>query len=240
MNDDPTRHSLAHDVELIANPDLRAEQEALNGLRQYDAVVEMVEYFQHPDRHFRFRPSQLLNLHRIALEGISSYAGNFRPAGIQIGGSRHAPADVHRVPDLVEDLCDYINANWGDKTAIHLAAYVLWRLNWIHPFTDGNGRTSRAASYLVLCCKIGSVLPGKKTIPDQIAEDKQPYYQALESADEAQRDGRIDLTRTELMLSMMLARQLYAVHTGATGTESAESSGAGVADLRGESGPSVE
>ena len=176
MSDDPTRHSLARDVELISDPDRRAEQEALNGLRQYDAVVEMVEYFLSPDRPFRFRPSQLLHLHRIALEGISSYAGNFRPAGIEIGGSRHQPAGAHQVPELVEDLCDYINTNWESRTAIHLAAYVLWKLNWIHPFTDGNGRTSRAASYLVLCCKIGSVLPGKKTIPDQIAENKQPYY----------------------------------------------------------------
>ena len=96
---------------------------------------------------------------------------------------------------------------------MRLAAYVLWRLNWIHPFTDGNGRTSRAGSYLVLCCKIGAVLQGKKTIPDQISENKQPYYQALEAADEALRNGELDLTKTEEMLSIMLARQLYAVHT---------------------------
>jgi hypothetical protein len=47
----------------------------------------MVEYFLHPDRPFKLRPSQLLHLHRIALEGISSYAGNWRPAGIEIGGA---------------------------------------------------------------------------------------------------------------------------------------------------------
>jgi Fic family protein len=188
-------------------------------LRQYDAVIEMVEHFQHPDRPFRLRLSHLLHLHRIALEGISSYAGNFRPAGIEIGGSRHEPAGAHQVPELIEDLCEYVNTNWEHATATHLAAYVLWRLNWIHPFTDGNGRTSRAASYLVLCCKIGAVLPGKKTIPDQIAENKQPYYEALEAADQALLDGRIDPAKTEEMTSMMLARQLFAVHTEATGND---------------------
>ena len=95
---------------------------------------------------------------------------------------------------------------------------MLWRLNWIHPFTDGNGRTSRAASYLILCCKIGAVLPGKTTIPDQISQNKLPYYQALEAADEGFRNGQIDLLETEKMLSMMLARQLYKVHSDATGT----------------------
>lgn len=145
---DELRHSLARDAELITDPDLLAEQEALNGLKQFDAVVEMVEYFLDPDRKFRFRPSQLLHLHRIALEGISSYAGNWRPADIEIGGSRHRPVGAHQVPEMIEDLCDYVNENWGRRNALHLCAYVMWRLNWIHPFTDGNGRTARAASYL--------------------------------------------------------------------------------------------
>ena len=174
MNPEDARHSQAKDAELISDPDARARQEALNGLRQFDAVVEMVEYFLHPDRSFRFRPSQLLHLHRIALEGISSYAGNWRPSGIEIGGSRHQPVGAHQVPEMVEDLCDYVNENWK-RNALHLAAYVMWRLNWIHPFTDGNGRTSRAASYLVLCLRTGYLLPGRKTIPDQISEDRTSY-----------------------------------------------------------------
>jgi hypothetical protein len=36
----------------------------------------------------------------------------------------------------------------ADATAIHLAAYLMWRLNWIHPFADGNGRTARMTSYV--------------------------------------------------------------------------------------------
>jgi Fic family protein len=82
---------------------------------------------------------------------------------------------------MVEDLCDYVNGQWTTRTALHLAAYVMWRLNWIHPFTDGNGRTSRAASYLVLCLRLGYLLPGRRTIPDQIAEDRTRYYKALEA-----------------------------------------------------------
>jgi Fic family protein len=206
-----TRHSRASDAELITDPDELAKQEAKNGLRQFDRVVEMVEYFLHPDRPFRLRPSQLLDLHRIALEGISLYAGNWRPAGIEIGGSRHQPVGAHQVPEMVEDLCDYVNSNWQKRSALHLAAYVMWRLNWIHPFTDGNGRTSRVSSYLVLCVRIGYLLPGKHTIPDQIAEDRTRYYKALEAADEAHRRGEIDLSIMEDLLSSMLATQLIAV-----------------------------
>jgi Fic family protein len=53
------------------------------------------------------------------------YAGNFRPAGVEIQGSKHQPPGAHQVPELIEDMCDYINANWDGATAIHLAAYVM-------------------------------------------------------------------------------------------------------------------
>lgn len=116
------------------------------------------------------------------------------------------------IPERIEELCDYINEKWEEKSPVHLASYVMWKLNWIHPFTDGNGRTSRAASYLVLCLKLGYLLPGKRTIPDQIAESKTPYYKALEAADEAWENGKIDLSAMKALLRSMLAEQLVAVH----------------------------
>jgi len=98
MNEETDRHSKALDVELIADPTARAEAEAKNGIRQFDAVVELIDYFLSPDRKIKLRPSHLLHLHRIALEGISSYAGIYRPAGIEIHGSRHQPVGAHLVP----------------------------------------------------------------------------------------------------------------------------------------------
>jgi Fic family protein len=104
-------------------------------------------------------------------------------------------------------MCEYVNDNW-DKSAVHLAAYVLWKMNWIHPFADGNGRTARAASYVVMSIKLDSLLPGTPTIPEQIASDKKPYYDALEEADKAWASGRIDVSALESLLSDMLAQQL--------------------------------
>src|SRR5712691_980560 len=130
MGEEQDRHSKALDAELIADADERAKVEARNGLKQFDAVIELIEYFSHPDRKFKLRPSHLLHLHRIALEGISAYAGNWRPAGIKIGGSKHEPMGAHLVPEAIEDMCDYVNNNWDKSSPIHLAAYALWKLNW--------------------------------------------------------------------------------------------------------------
>jgi Fic family protein len=119
---------------------------------------------------------------------------------------------------MIEDMCDYVNSSWEVKTAIHLSAYVMWRLNWIHPFTDGNGRTSRAASYLILCLKTGYLLPGKLTIPDQISQDRIPYYHALEAADRSlATTGSLVLGEMETLLSSLLARQLLQVMNDAGG-----------------------
>jgi len=84
----------------------------------------------------------------------------------------------------------------------------MWRLNWIHPFADGNGRTSRILSYVVLSIRSGALPPGTPTIPDLIVENRQPYFNALDAADEAWAQGRIDLSVMEELLEILLAKQL--------------------------------
>ncbi len=209
----PDRHSVPLSADLITDPSERAHREARNGLKQFDAVVEIIDsWVLDRDRQFRLRPSTILHLHRVALEGISAYAGNYRPAGVEIKGSEHKPVGAHRVPELVEELCEYVNECWFTKSPIHISAYVMWRLNWIHPFVDGNGRTARALSYLVLCIKLGYRLPGTKTIPDQISSNKNPYYRGLEAADAAFKNGDLDLSELERLLESMLAAQLAQIH----------------------------
>jgi Fic family protein len=222
MNDKQERHSEALEAELIIDATEKAGKEARNGLRQFDEVIEQVEYWLQPERKFRFRPSAILHLNRTALDGISRYAGIYRPAGIAIQGSAHVPPGAHLVPELVEQLCDYVNDNW-EKSPIHLAAFTLWRLNWIHPFVDGNGRTARATSFLVLCVRLGYRLPGTNTVPEQISHDKGPYYSALESADRADVQGKVDVSQMESLLEGLVASQLVSILQDAKGGKQSSS-----------------
>lgn len=216
MIDEVQRHSKALEVELLSDPHEKAEAEARNGLRQYDYGLQVIQTALER-KEFKLRPSLILALQREALLGISAYAGNFRPAGVEIVGSKHKPVDAHSVPELIEELCDYVNENWNSKTAIHLSSYVMWRLNWVHPFADGNGRTSRILSYVVLCIKAESIFPGTPTIPEQIVDNRNPYFDALDAADLAWKEGRVDLSEMEQLLSGMLARQLTNAYENAGG-----------------------
>jgi Fic family protein len=207
MSDD--RHSQAEAVELITDPTEKAQREAENGVRQFRAALEIIATnIMSADGGFRLKQSIILLLNHKALEGIHPLAGTYRNSPVWIGQSNHVPPPHIEVSDHVVDMCDYVNHNWNEKNALHLASYILWRLNWIHPFADGNGRTARVVSYLVLSIKLKSLLPGLLTIPDQIAADKKPYYHALEMADGLWKQGILSLATMEEMLEGMLAKQL--------------------------------
>ena len=79
---------------------------------------------------FKLRPSTVQALQRAAIQGIYTCAGNYRTQPVQIHGTIHQPPPADKVASLAEEMCDYVNDNWK-RTAIHLAAYAMWRLNWI-------------------------------------------------------------------------------------------------------------
>lgn len=201
------RDSKALEPEIIKDPIAKAEAEARNGLRQYDYAIKTIQTALERGG-FKLRLSLVLALQREALSGISTFAGNFRPAGVEIEGSKHQPVGAHLVPELVEEMCDYVNDNWKSATSLHLAAYIMWRLNWIHPFADGNGRTSRILSYIVMSIHAGREPAGTPTIPDQIVDNRKPYFEALDAADAACKKGRLDLSKMEELLGNLLAQQL--------------------------------
>jgi Fic family protein len=204
------RHSVAETAALLSDPDEIARREAENGIRQFDLALDIIRTFvKDRDRPFKLRSSTILQLHQAALDGLHPLAGTWRNTAVKIGGSAHQPPEAFLVSDEVQNLCEYVNDSWPKATAVHLAAYVLWKLNWIHPFADGNGRTARAVMYVVLSIKLDGLLPGAPTIPEQIAGNKKPYYDALEAADkQLVASGQIDVTDLEQMLDAMLSHQL--------------------------------
>jgi fido (protein-threonine AMPylation protein) len=213
------RHSEAEDAALLSDPDEIARREAENGLRQFTLALDIIRtYVKDSERRFKLRAGPILQLHQAALEGLHRLSGTFRNTPVKIHGSRHQPPEPAFVADEVQTMCEYVNENW-DKSPVHLAAYVLWKMNWIHPFADGNGRTARAISYVVMSIKLDSLLPGTPTIPEQIAVNKDPYYRALEDADKAWAAGKLDVSALENLLGRMLAHQLLNAAKEAAGED---------------------
>lgn len=213
MAEPPSKDRQSAPVRAQALPPLteaeKAVQEAANTLLQYDRTVELInEANQRVDR-FRLYPHVIQDLNRICINRLESDAGRWRDVPMRIGGSSHTPPPPEEVPRHIDEMCEYVNDNWGSRSALHLAAFVMWRLNWIHPFIDGNGRTTRAVSYYALCAKLNFHIPGVMTIPEMITKDKGPYYAALEGGDKAwEQQHQIDVSEMEELLGGLLARQM--------------------------------
>ena len=168
---DIQRDSRPASHQLYVDAEQKAQLEARNGLIQFDEVIRLINEGK---QTFRLRPSIIQRLQRFAIKDIYTCAGNFRTGPVSIAGTTHQPPDPDTVSEHVEEMCEYVNSKWATSSPIHLSAYLMWRVNWIHPFSGGNGRTSRAVSYLVLCARLGYPLPGTDTIPDQIVSIREP------------------------------------------------------------------
>lgn len=163
-----------------------------NGSRQYDFLRSAVQAAIEVDRPFLSQTVlKALNFHAIAC--LHTSAGLYRPCQVSVGS--HNPPPDFQVPDLMDDFVNHVNRRWQETDALVLAAYVLWRLNYIHPFINGNGRTARATCLFVLCVKFGGWLPGAPILPELIRKNRHEYVVIMQETDKAFHEGNLDLSR---------------------------------------------
>lgn len=187
------------------DPELYDRIQENNLFRQYDLLNNCIEIGL-KQGHRAFDKYMLWDLNHVAVSNISQFGGRFREEPIYVGG--HMPPHFDKVPHLMDQFFAHVQENWHNYSATELAAYGLWRLNWIHPFIEGNGRTARAAAYYLLCVRSGGFLKGRKIVPERFRDDRQPYYAALTAADKAWHAGNLDVTAMEDLLACLLMEQL--------------------------------
>jgi Fic family protein len=187
------------------DPDLydRISEQNLN--RQYELLINCIEIGlrKGPAAFDKF---MLWALNHVAVANISQFGGRFRDEPIYV--RNHKPPHFASVPELMDRFISTVQENWFVWGPTELAAYGLWRLNWIHPFIEGNGRTARAVCYYLLCVRSGKLLPGRKILPERIREDRPSYEKALQSADRAWDAGDLDFSEMEEYLAGLLTAQL--------------------------------
>ncbi len=115
------------------------------------------------------------NIHQLILKDIDNEnAGRYRKENVTIKGATHIPPDYLKVPELMEKLILTYNT-WNEYHPIIQAALLHGELVKIHPFVDGNGRTSRLLMNLDLMNSGYNPVIIKK-------ESRLKYYEALDKA----------------------------------------------------------
>ncbi len=178
-----------------------------NLLRQYALLINCIEIGLEKGID-SFDKYMLFSLNHVAVANISQQGGRYRNEPILVGD--HIPPHFNNVPDHMDIFFSIIHENWTiAEGPTDLAAFALWKLNWIHPFVEGNGRTARAICYYLICMKLGALLPGSTIVPELIRGDRPEYYAALKEADLAyQNDGQYNVSRLSKYLSELLKVQL--------------------------------
>lgn len=188
-----------------------------NLARQYDLLINCIEIGVIQGIR-AFDKYLLWSLNAAAVSNISQFGGRFREEPVYL--KDHKPPHFDNVHHLMDQFICTAQENWYTWSEYTLASYVLWRLNWIHPFIEGNGRTARAACYYALCVKFGGLPGGKIILPERIRYDRDPYYEALSEADMAWKEGDLRFPKMEDYIARLFDEQVMDFPLDPTGSDS--------------------
>ncbi|WP_090192103.1 Fic family protein [Loktanella salsilacus] len=154
--------------------------------RFYDAMPEELRFTEHDGQRKEIIP------------------GAFRAAGEEVSVGRHLPPSASRIPAFIDHFAlRYRGLTSGPTGRILSIPAAHHRLNYIHPFLDGNGRVSRLMSH-AMCQAAGIGGHGLWSISRGLARglrDPAEYKEHMDAADQPRRgdrDGRGNLSLSTL------------------------------------------
>jgi Fic family protein len=140
----------------------------------------------------------ILQLHKIILKNINEIeAGHYRTSNVMIVGAIHLPPSAVKVPRLMQEFLQWYYENKDKLSVVELAAWVHYKIVYIHPFIDGNGRTARLLMNLIL---IQHGYP-----PAVILNiDRKKYYRVLKQADKEKYSDFINFIGRSVERSLLI------------------------------------
>ncbi len=153
----------------IGGKSMREHFEVINHKEAIDYVEAMVQ------NQNALSEWQIKSIHQLVLKTIDSHnAGQYRQENVVIAGADHLPPNYFKVPEAMAALIEQYQAS-ANLHPVELAARLHVDFVGIHPFVDGNGRTSRLL--------MNFELMRHGYLPIIIAvEQRLSYYQALDAA----------------------------------------------------------
>lgn len=154
----------------IGGKTLREHLEVIN---HRDAILYVEEIVR---KNEPFSEWQIRNIHRLVLSKIDDEnAGVYRKVDVRIGGAKHIPPGFYDLPGEMQGLMAWYEDPGSILHPVERAALLHSKFVNIHPFIDGNGRTSRLLLNLELM---------KYGYPPIVIrkESRFQYYEALDKA----------------------------------------------------------
>jgi Fic family protein len=204
-----TRLTLEQSERLLAGETVPgADPEDVRELLNYRGAFELVStYLGHGGP---ITEALVREIHRRLVEGVrggSAAPGEYRRVQNYVvssatGKAVYTPPPAHEVPILMQELVAWLNAP-SDVHPVLTSGLAQFQLVHIHPFVDGNGRTSRLLSTLCLY-RAGYDFKRLFTISEYYDRDRPIFYRAIQGV----REQGMDLTGWLDFFTEGLATQL--------------------------------
>lgn len=171
----------------------REIQEVKNAIAAYDLYPQLDA----------FKVEDMLKAHGVMMQALQDDAGHFRRGGVGVFSEDRAihiapPAD--RVPLLMNDLFEWLR-HAEDHLLIRSCVFH-YEFEFIHPFSDGNGRTGRLWQSLIL----GKLHPVFTHLPVEnlVHANQEAYYDAIaQSSAQGDSSPFIDFMLQELYNALL-------------------------------------
>ncbi|NPA37438.1 MAG: Fic family protein [Chlorobi bacterium] len=145
-------------------------------------VLNAVEVYERINSFSPYSVSSFKKAHEILMSGLIGDAGEFRKESVGIVHGQkvaHIAPPAGNIPFLIKDLFDYVK---NDEDPVLIKSCVFhYEMEFIHPFTDGNGRMGRLWHTVILM----EEYPVFEYLPFEslIAKTQEEYYKALVQSD---------------------------------------------------------
>lgn len=149
-------------------------KEVINAIQVYDKIGSYDPYSK----------KSFLKAHKVLLNGLIKNPGKYRSAGVGIvkgNQIKHIAPPAINVTYLIKNLFTYLKND--DELALIKSSVFHYELEFIHPFSDGNGRMGRLWQTLILM----NEFPVFEFLPFEtlISKKQKEYYLVLSKSDKA-------------------------------------------------------
>ena len=170
---------------------IRAQKKARQEVLNYMNLLKNLDKYGEDGK---ITEKSILKLHENITRYTLEYAyleGHYRTEPVYVvnkeGEVVYTPPPDNAVPGEMQNFIEWINGDSKELNPVMAAGIIHYEFVRIHPFVDGNGRTARALAALFLYLRNFDI-DRLFTLDEYYDNDRQDYYDALNSIDLEEQD----------------------------------------------------
>ena len=181
-------------AEVLSGKKIHAEDQDIKEIINYNAALEYIEKLTKEEKDLLITEKLIKEINTIILKNIrDDIGGKYRTGQVRVGD--FLPPEHFKVPALMQEFVTWTrDPQPSNLSPILYTGIAHYEFVAIHPFGDGNGRTTRILTTLMLI-ENGYDMTSFFALESFYNRNRKAYYEALNSADKYRVEGKPDLTR---------------------------------------------